>query len=238
MGKVIKISLIIVVALLGISLYINYTLSDAVDLTGSEVYTYDVKPYKLNINIQQEVKDANQTTAGIDGTVASNTYDIPTDLTNYAIHDRAKPYWGYVVKYSNDNNIDPVWFASMITNESTWDPNVTSSVGAAGLCQIVPVTWSVWGEGSPYDPEGNIKAGTALFDDTLKSASKYGYNDRDTKGALGEQYHHALLIYGSGEGNYQSTGRAGTKEAQGAYNNEVKYYKGYISGTHPIGDKW
>lgn len=237
MRKILKTGFLIIGLVLGVTIYINYTLSDEISLTGNEFYDYTETPYKMNVNIQQEVKDANTTTVGIDGTTQDASNGQPIDTENYSVHDRAKPYWSIVVKYSKEQKIDPVWFASMITNESTWDPNCTSSADARGLCQIeVPHgTWGKWGQGDPYDPEQNIKAGTALFNYNLDRAAHYGYTDRESKGATGEQYHNALLIYGAGEGNYQK-GNIG--EASQAYANELKYYKAYINGSRPIGDKW
>lgn len=203
--------------------------------TVDDMYSFQSSKSMINYRLKEDVKELNVSTIGLD--VESDV--VPTDVENYQIHDRAKDYWGFVKKYATERNIDPVWIAAMITNESCWDKDCTSYTGAAGLMQIESAqgTWGRFGEGDPYDPEANIKAGVKLFEYQLGRAAHYGHTDRD-KGALSEQYKHALLIYGSGEGNYINTNYQGTVESQHAYNQEVKFYKGYISGEHSIGDWW
>jgi soluble lytic murein transglycosylase len=78
-----------------------------------------------------------------------------------------------VEKYAQQYGIDPNLIFAVIKNESNFDPGAVSSAGALGLMQIKPDTFN-WvrskvGEGGNlsandlYDPETNIKYGTAFL---------------------------------------------------------------------------
>lgn len=236
MFRIVIISIFIVMATIIVLLF-----TTPVKKTAGKLIMYEIKTKNSNIDLKlkESVKERLTSTVGIDGTTSSNEDNTSNNTDSYDVADRAKPYWGFVKTHSKEYNIDPVWIAAMITNESTWDPNDTSSADARGLMQIeVPNgTWASVGEGDPYDPEQNIKAGVKLFNNNLDSAKRYGYSDKDSSGATGEQYKNALLIYVSGEGNYIKTEHAGTGEAQNAYKKESRYYTNYISGKEAIGMK-
>lgn len=50
------------------------------------------------------------------------------------------PYQGEILEYSGKNKIDPFLVAAVIKNESNFDRNAVSKVGAIGLMQIMPDT--------------------------------------------------------------------------------------------------
>jgi soluble lytic murein transglycosylase-like protein len=49
--------------------------------------------------------------------------------------------------------------AAQAEAESNWNPTARSRVGALGLMQFMPATWSEWGSGEPTDPEASLDAG-------------------------------------------------------------------------------
>nr|WP_281273666.1 lytic transglycosylase domain-containing protein [Biomaibacter acetigenes] len=53
-------------------------------------------------------------------------------------------YQDYIVKYSQEYQMDPYMVAAVIKVESGFSPNVVSSKGAVGLMQIMPetATWA------------------------------------------------------------------------------------------------
>jgi len=80
-------------------------------------------------------------------------------------------YVRYVEKYAEENQLDLDFVYAVIKAESGFDPEAVSSVGAKGLMQLTPETFS-WlqtktGEELPedalFDPETNIRYGTFLL---------------------------------------------------------------------------
>ena len=78
-------------------------------------------------------------------------------------------YEEYVIKYSNEFEVDPVLVFSVIKVESNFIPNATSNVGARGLMQLMSDAYD-WVKfrleddsesfDDMYDPETNIRYGT------------------------------------------------------------------------------
>ena len=103
-------------------------------------------------------------------------------------------YEDYVEVYAKENNLSPAFVYAVIKCESGFDKEAVSSVGATGLMQIMPDTFS-WinmklGEKNNYsmatDPETNIKYGCYLYGYLL---SRYG------------RVQEALAAYHAGIGN-------------------------------------
>ncbi len=79
-------------------------------------------------------------------------------------------YEDMVVKYSEQNGLEPTLVFAVIRCESSFNENAKSHKDAHGLMQITPQTleWLVMVEGGEetpdmFDPEQNIKYGTALL---------------------------------------------------------------------------
>ncbi|HBC96907.1 MAG TPA: lytic transglycosylase [Clostridium sp.] len=77
-------------------------------------------------------------------------------------------YSNYVVKYSQEYNLDPHFVMAVIKTESNFNPNVRSSKNAVGLMQITPDTagWAAremnignFNYGMLNDPKFNIMMG-------------------------------------------------------------------------------
>lgn len=69
---------------------------------------------------------------------------------------------------SSANAVDPKLVAAVIDAESGGDPSAVSRVGAQGLMQLMPDTWTQYGVGNPFDPVANVDGGTRYLHDLLR----------------------------------------------------------------------
>ncbi|ACF12845.1 Lytic transglycosylase catalytic [Chloroherpeton thalassium ATCC 35110] len=74
--------------------------------------------------------------------------------------EKISQYDALIKKSAKELGWDWLLLASMIYQESRFDPNATSWVGAKGLMQVVPETAEPYGVTNLYDPKQNILAGT------------------------------------------------------------------------------
>lgn len=88
------------------------------------------------------------------------------------------------------HNVPPQLVKAVIRQESNFDPQAVSKVGAQGLMQLMPQTAKELGVQDPFHPEQNIDAGTKYLGQLLK---RYG---GDTE--------RALAAYNFGMGNVES----------------------------------
>lgn len=104
---------------------------------------------------------------------------------------------GFVNQTAKKNNLEPEFVHAVISAESAYNPNATSSAGAMGLMQLMPFTAKRFGVTNAYDPHQNIKAGTKylrlLLDEfgSLELAAA-GYNAGE--GAV-RKYQHRIPPY-------------------------------------------
>ena len=93
--------------------------------------------------------------------------------------------------------LDPSLARALAWMESGYNPNVTSSVGAWGVMQILPSTWkyvetSLIGQPVPRTAEGNVHVGTALLHHLLNVF------DGNEQLALGAWYQGERAVRSSG----------------------------------------
>ena len=107
--------------------------------------------------------------------------DEPEDFREWQILRKSPEYWyalfpfpykDLVVKWSKDRQINPFLVISLIRQESRFEKEIKSPVGATGLMQIMPDTAKWIGEKtknkdySLTDPESNISLGTWYLNHT------------------------------------------------------------------------
>lgn len=126
-----------------------------------------------------------------------------------AVDDAAKKY-----------GVDPNLILAVIKQESDFDPNSTSGVGAAGLMQIMPENFSHLGITDGYDVDQNINGGTKLLKEYLDK-----YNGSSEM---------ALMAYNGGPGTMQ---RRGVSSASDLYKmpQETQNYVPKVMGYYRNG---
>lgn len=75
--------------------------------------------------------------------------------------------------YSQKNGLDSDFVRAVVKQESGFNEKATSHCGAAGLMQLMPGTAKGLGVTNPYDAEQNVKGGTKMLANLLKT---YGGN--------------------------------------------------------------
>ena len=105
-----------------------------------------------------------------------------------------KPYWTDLHKYSTLNGLDPYLVASLIRQESEFNPLALSRANAVGLMQLLPITGKKvakqvkvkhYNTSLLYTPTLNLQLGTRYFKSMV---DKYG-----------GQYEYALAAYNAGD---------------------------------------
>lgn len=87
------------------------------------------------------------------------------------------PYWSTIERYSIQKNVDPFLVASLIRQESVFNPLSKSHANALGLMQLLPrearryarkERIARWSLKKIYDPEINIRLGVSYLAETLR----------------------------------------------------------------------
>ena len=105
-----------------------------------------------------------------------------------------QPYWSYLVESSQKNGLDPYLVASLIRQESEFNPGAVSRASAYGLMQLLPSVGKSLAKqqgvkpfdaGKLLDPRTNLQLGTA--------------NLRQVLARYGGQVEYALAAYNAGD---------------------------------------
>jgi soluble lytic murein transglycosylase len=110
--------------------------------------------------------------------------DLPTLPRPYWEALFPKPYWPDLKKFSSQNALDPYLVASLIRQESEFNPSAVSRANALGLMQLLPkVGSSVAREeklqhfypGQLFTPEVNLQLGTRYFRQMVDKFGAFEY---------------------------------------------------------------
>lgn len=115
-----------------------------------------------------------------------------------------KPYWPDLKKFSESNNLDPYLVASLIRQESEFNPNAVSHANAVGLMQLLPKV----GKGVAKQQKLKHFSATQLFTPAinLQLGTHYFRGMVDQYGA----FEYALAAYNAGTNrvdDWRSTGK-------------------------------
>lgn len=93
--------------------------------------------------------------------------------TNYGDDVSKEEINQLIEAYSQKNGLDSDFVRAVVKQESGFNEHATSKCGAAGLMQLMPGTAKGLGVKDPYDAEQNVKGGTKMLANLLKT---YGGN--------------------------------------------------------------
>jgi soluble lytic murein transglycosylase-like protein len=128
-------------------------------------------------------------------------------------------YEALVQQAAQRNGVDPAVLHGLIQQESGFDPNSTSSAGAAGLTQLMPGTASSLGVANPLNPAESIEGGARYL---AQMMSKFGGNTAD-----------ALAAYNAGPGAVSQYGGVPPYAETESYVSKVLDYAESYRQSHP-----
>jgi soluble lytic murein transglycosylase-like protein len=117
------------------------------------------------------------------------------------------------------NSVDPAVLHGLIQQESGFDPNSTSSAGAAGLTQLMPGTAASLGVTDPLDPAQSIEGGARYLGQMLRD--------------FGGDTEKALAAYNAGPGAVQRYGGVPPYAETQQYVTKVLSYAAEYRQSHP-----
>ncbi|HEY1262256.1 MAG TPA: transglycosylase SLT domain-containing protein [Terriglobales bacterium] len=95
-----------------------------------------------------------------------------------------RPYWSDLKKYSSKNSLDPYLVASLIRQESEFNPNAVSRANAVGLMQLLPKVGKQvarqeklrpFSPGQLFTPDVNLRLGTRYFRSMVDKFGTFEY---------------------------------------------------------------
>ncbi len=177
------------------------------DPTGFQLDDMRAQLDQLSFNLEQPQPSLVINPAPIEPEVKIETAAFPFQQVP-AFTDRMPPVVGngarsrntihdMIRKYSRQYGLDPILVRAIITVESDWNPNCTSSSGAQGLMQLMPVTAAKMGVRNAYDPEQNIQGGCKYLSLMFKK-----YEDLEPA----QQWTNAIAAYHAGPTRLREVG--------------------------------
>ena len=163
----------------------------------------------------------------------------------YALNTgKVSKYDDLIKEFSDTINWDWRLLASLICQESRFDPNVESWAGAYGLMQVMPVTGERFGIDITASPENNIKAGVMNIN-WLHSIFDPKIDDEN------ERLNFILAAYNAGPGHvldamklaekngmdpqkWEDVEKWLLKKSEPRYYNDVVVKSGYFRGTESV----
>jgi soluble lytic murein transglycosylase-like protein len=138
---------------------------------------------------------------------------VRTRYTATRISASDVPYGINIANAAAETGVDAALVTAVIAAESNFDPRAMSSKGAQGLMQLMPATADDLGVRDVWDPEQNIRGGSAHL---ARLIGKY------------DDVSLALAAYNAGEGTVDRHGGVPPfRETQQYVQKVLRYYRSY-----------
>lgn len=125
---------------------------------------------------------------------------------NYSKKGSFSYYDDLFIRYAPLSGMDWKLLAAIAYNESAFNPNATSPMGAMGLMQLMPSTARQYGASNPYDPEQSVRASAKLIANLLAHYA----NVPD----LNERINFMVAAYNAGPGHVDDARRLAEKRGK------------------------
>jgi len=153
-----------------------------------------------------------------DGPVWTN-FPEPAAGVDVKPSKRAERWRPLIEAASARHGVDPGLVEAVIACESNFQPSVVSRAGACGLMQLMPGTARQYGLEDPFDPAGNVEAGTRHLAGLLES--------------FGGDQRLAIAAYNAGEGAVRRSGGMPPYAETIRYVQKVQGYFARLVGADP-----
>ena len=186
---------------------------DKVEITGIEITLQRINSIEKQFQaLTGEVKKPDSDFQSIlDSSMNASNPEYGEDVSKAEIN-------GLIDSYSQKNGLDADFVRAVVKQESGFNERATSRCGAAGLMQLMPGTAKGLGVTNPYDAEQNVKGGTKMLANLLKT---YGGNKEL-----------ALAAYNAGGGAVKKYGGMPPYgETQRYVKNVLSMYNRYKGGS-------
>lgn len=133
-----------------------------------------------------------------------------TSFSGYNYTNRKKGTFSYYddlfIRYAPLAGVDWRLLAAIAYNESAFNPNATSPMGAMGLMQLMPSTARQYGAPNPYEPDQAVRAASKLLASLLQHYASVP--------DMSERINFALAAYNAGPGHVDDARRLAEKQGK------------------------
>lgn len=133
-------------------------------------------------------------------------------------------------RYAPTCGLDWRLLAAIAYNESSFNPNAVSYMGAIGLMQLMPSTARLYGVNNPYDPEQNVRGAAKVLGHLLAHYTSVP--------SLDERINFALAAYNAGAGHIDDARLLAKKRGKdpNIWKNNVDEFVLYMSNPDYFND--